>query len=340
MNRIVLPPIVIFSAGTGGLVTDWHVSHYRRRAKGGCGIIIVEATAVQDTGRLRNSQLGIWNDKHIEGLSKLARVSKEHGAIALIQIHHAGLKSDNDITNDRTSASAYRDGDRIAREMTVEEIEVTQEAFVAAAVRAARAGFDGVELHGAHGYLLSQFASRVVNCRSDRYGGSAENRTRLAKEIIAGVRKRVQDLDFVIGYRMGCNEPELSDGLEIAHLLESYGVDLLHVSAGFGGGPEPCPPADFPESWITWGGTEIAKHIEVPVIVVNGIRTHEQASWLLEGRADFVALARALLVDPDWTLKAKSGEEIITCLECKPCEWFRDPDSCPRFDSEWLEERA
>ena len=336
-NRVVMPPIVVFGAADDGVVTDWHVAHYRRRAEGGCGIVIVEATAVRPEGRLRSSQLGIWDDTLVDGLSRISEACKPFGAICLIQIHHAGLKTPRGITTDRISPSDYGEGSRPARAMTVGEIEDTREAFVQAAYRAAQAGFDGVELHGAHAYLLSQFASRVVNRRDDQYGGNAENRTRLASEIIHSIRSGISDKNFVIGYRMGCNEPDLADGLEIAKLLEAYGVDLLHVSSGFGGTPEPEPPADFPESWITWGGTEIAKHVDIPVVVVNRIRTHAQANWLLDGRADLVALARGLLVDPDWPKKAETGEEIITCLDCEPrCKWFGTPESCPRFNSDWL----
>ncbi|MBT3275203.1 MAG: NADH:flavin oxidoreductase [Spirochaetales bacterium] len=335
-NRIVFPPIVVFHAEDDGHVVDWHVSHYRKRAEGGCGIVIVEATAVQRKGRLNSSQLGIWDDECIAGLSRIAKACSDNGVLALIQIHHAGLKATREVTEDRVSASQYGDGGKSARAMTLEEIGNTKTAFVDAAVRAQKAGFDGVELHGAHAYLLSQFASSVVNRRSDHYGGNPENRTRLAKEIITDIRRSVS-ADFIIGYRMGCNEPDLDDGIEIARMLEEYGVDLLHISAGFGGTPEPEAPKDFPENWIVWGGTVIRKQVKVPVITVNGIRTHEQANWLLDGRSDFVALARALLVDPDWPLKAKSGEEIVTCMECKPrCKWFGDPESCPRFDKAWL----
>ena len=136
---------------------------------------------------------------------------------------------------------------------------------------------------------------------------------------------------------MGCNEPTLDHGIEIAKRLQSLGVDILHVSAGFGGSEEPEAPDEFDGHWILWSGTEIKGHVEAPVIVVQGIRTHAQAEWLLDGHADFVALARGLLVDPDWPKKAQSGDPIVTCLACKPeCKWFDDGTTCPRFNTEWL----
>jgi NADPH2 dehydrogenase len=335
-NRVVLPPIVVFWAEENGEVSDRQVAHYRRRARGGCGLIVVEATCVAPKGRLSAHQLGIWDDSQISGLSRIAEACRAEGAATLIQIHHAGLSAPSDVTDGPVSASDYQDEKRSAREMTTDEIAFVRDSFVDSARRAWKAGFDGVELHGAHGYLLSQFASPIVNQRGDRYGGDLDGRLRLAREIIEGIRASVSDDSFLITCRMGCNEPELDNGIAIARALEQYGVDALHVSSGFGGSPEPEAPDDFQASWIAWCGSEIRKHVSVPVIAVYGIRTHEQASWLLDGRVDMVALARGLLVDPDWALKAETGEEIVTCLECKPrCKWFKDGRDCPRYDVSW-----
>ena len=335
-NRVVLPPIVVFWAEPNGEVSDRQVAHYRRRAQGGCGLIVVEATCVAPESRLSSRQLGIWDDSQIAGLSRIAEACRAEGATTLIQIHHAGMSAPADVTSDRISASDYRDEKRSAREMTIDEIASVRDRFVDSARRAKQAGFDGVELHGAHGYLLSQFASRIANHRNDRYGGDLDGRLRLAQEIIEGIRADVSDRSFIITCRMGCNEPQLDDGIAIAQALEQYGVDALHVSSGFGGSPEPVAPDDFQGSWIAWGGSEIRKHVRVPVIAVYGIRTHEQATWLLDGRVDMVAMARGLLVDPDWALKAETGEDIVSCLECKPrCKWFKDGRDCPRYDVAW-----
>ena len=336
-NRVVFPPTVVFWGESDGMVTERHLAHYRRRAEGGAGLIIVEATAVQSEGRLRNSQLGIWSDDHIAGLGRICEACHRENAAVLIQIHHAGIKSHPEITSDPTGPSDYIDGDRSIRAMSTAEITATRDAFIQAALRAHQAGFDGVELHGAHGFLLSQFASTVTNRRTDRYGGDLPGRMALVEEIIAGIRNTVDDDGFIIDCRMGCNEPSMEHGIEIAKRLEAAGVDLLHVSSGFGGAEEPVPPGDFPGHWILWGGTEIKKRVSIPVVVVYGIRTHDQAAWLLDGQADFVALCKGLLVDPDWPKKALTNEPIITCVECKPsCKWFEDGTTCPRFDTEWL----
>ena len=336
-NRVVLPPIVVFWGQNDGFVADRHIAHYRRRAEGGAGLIIVEATAVQSEGRLGVSQLGIWDDKQIPGLARIADTCHQAGAVVLIQIHHAGMKARDEITKDPIGPSDYTDGDRHIRAMSVAEIATTRDAFIAAAERAHNAGFDGVELHGAHGYLLTQFASPIANRRTDSYGGYLSGRLSLSEEIISGIRSAVPDKGFIIDYRMGCNEPTLDHGIEIAKRLQSAGVDILHVSSGFGGSAEPTTPDEFDGHWILWGGTEIKKHVEIPVVVVNGIRTHAHAEWLLDGRADFVALARGLLVDPDWPKKAQTGDPIVTCLECNPsCKWFDDGTTCPRFKKEWL----
>ena len=332
-NRVVMPPIVIFKAGDDGMATDAHVSHYRLRAMGGVGLVIVEATCVLKEGRLSRNQLGLWSDEHIPGMARLAAVCREAGARVIVQIHHAGLKTAGGVTEDPIAPSAQGD----AREMTSTEIASVRRAFIDAAVRARKAGFDGVELHAAHGYLLDQFASPRANRRTDAYGGNLEGRTRLVREIIAGIREEVDGGRFVICCRMGCNEPAYEDGIEIARRLEEAGIDLLHVSAGMEGDGEPEVPAGFDGNWILYGGTLVKRHVSVPVIVVNGIRTHEQASRLLDGHADLVALCRGLLVDPDWPRKAETGEEIVTCLECKPrCRWFDDSSKCPRFRESWL----
>jgi NADPH2 dehydrogenase len=344
-NRIVMPPIVVFWADETAFVTDRHIAHYARRADGGVGLIVVEATAVLPEGRLNDQQLGIWSDEFLPGLSRLAEVIHASGAKAFVQIHHAGLKSYKTITDDPVAPSEYDDGKIHARELEVGEIEAIRDAFVAAAVRSERAGFDGVELHGAHGYLLNQFASPRINLRTDRYGGDVSGRLLLTREIIDGIRSEVTR-KFVVSCRMGCDDPDLETSVEVARELEAAGIDMLHVSSGMGNGSDTAGadiieamPEGFPHSWFVYGGIEIGKHVDVPVIAVNGIRTPEQARDILDRGVAFVAMARALLVDPDWPKKAEAGEVPITCLECKPrCHWFGDGEKCPRFEANWMPE--
>lgn len=332
-NRVVMPPMVYFGkAGKDGFVTDQHILHYEARAKGGTGLIIVEATCINPDGRLSGDQLGIWSDEHIQGLSQIAHVCHQYGAVVMIQIHHAGLKTPPEITKIPVAPSASED--MPSRELTIEEINSIRQDFLKAALRAKEAGFDGIELHGAHGYLLSQFASSVTNHRTDEYGGDFIKGMRLSLEIVGDIRRAFVHEDFIIGYRMGGNEPTLKDGIKIAKLLEEAGVDLLHVSAGITSPniPLPEPPKGFPFNWIVYCGTEIKKNVSIPVIVVNGIRTSDQAALIIENRlADFVAIGRGHLVDSDWTHKAMNKLEAKACLECKPrCHWHEDGDLCPQ----------
>jgi NADPH2 dehydrogenase len=346
-NRIVMPPMVCFGvAGDDGKVTEWNIKHYQARAKGGVGLIIVEATCVDKSGRLATSQLGLWSDDQIEGFSKIAQACHQYGARVLVQVHHAGLATAKGVTGDIVAPSDFKGksnrarSEIAARALTIGEINGLQDKFVAAAMRAKTAGLDGVELHGAHGYLISQFLSPLVNKRTDIYGGSIAKRTRFAIEVIKGIRKAAGE-DFIIGCRMGCNEPDLESSIEIARRLEKAGLDLLHVSTGmttFLGmdtGEAPQVPEDFKYNWIVYGGTEIKKNVNIPVIVVNGIRTPEQASYLVEnGLADFTALGKGLLIDPEWANKARQNKEVIPCIDCKVCAYFRPGASCPQIQNQ------
>jgi NADPH2 dehydrogenase len=350
-NRIVYPPVVVFWADESGRVTDRHVAHYARRARGGVGLIVVEATAVLPEGRLSEKQLGIWSDEFVPGLARIADAVHEHGTKIFIQIHHGGMKSPKTVAELPVAPSDYEDARTRARGLGVDEIAAIRDAFIAAARRAALAGFDGVELHGAHGYLLDQFASPRINLRSDEWGGSVEGRLRLAGEIISGIRSSIvpeAKRPFVVSCRMGCNEPDLEGGVAVAKWLEALGIDMLHVSAGMGGVESSHAdeitamiPAGFDHNWIVYGGVTIAHEVTVPVIAVNEITTPAEAEDVLRRGASFAAMARALLVDPDWPIKAKRGEAPVSCLRCKPrCHWFSNGEKCPRFDPEWLAARS
>lgn len=332
-NRVVMPPMVCFGwANDDGYTTEQHLQHYEARAKGGTGLIVLEAHCVAKSGRLANSQLGIWSDDHIEGLRKLAQVCHRHGAVVIVQIHHAGLQTAPGIVETAIGPSEKIAVNRKTAAMTLEKIYTLQQAFIDAAIRAEKAGLDGIELHGAHGYLIDQFMSPITNQRTDLYGGELINRARFAKEIICGIRKATQD-SFILGYRMGGNEPGLEEGIQIARLLEAAEVDLLHVSAGIGSNNLPTVPENFPYNWIVYCGTEIKKQVNIPVIVVNDIRTPERAAYLIEqGLADFVAIGRGLLVDPAWAQKAQQREQITSCLNCKKCRWFDDGSKCPQSE--------
>ena len=288
-NRIVLPPMVRFSLiGNDGYVTEDLIEWYRMIAKSGVGLIIVEATAVEESGKLRENQIGIWNDSFIEGLTKVANEIHKYDVPCMIQIHHAGFK-------EKISEVPEEELDRI--------LKLFEEAFV----RAKKSGFDGIEIHGAHTYLISQLNSKLWNKRKDKYG----ERLYFSKKLIENTKYLFDD-NFILGYRMGGNEPELEDGIENAKILEGYGLDILHVSSGV---PNPEYkrqvkinnfPKDFPLDWIIYMGTEIKKHINIPVIGVSKIKKESQASWLVENNLlDFVAVGKAMISQDKWMENAR-----------------------------------
>lgn len=322
-NRIALPPVVRFGwSDERGLVSERHLAHYERIARAGTGLIIVEATCVLPDAKLSDNQLGLWEDGQIAGFRRLAEACHAHGATVLVQIHHAG--------NRRTA-------ERSVTNLSLEAMAGIREAFVAAARRAKEAGLDGVEVHGAHGYLLSQFLSPLANRRDDAYGGDLDRRLRFASEVVESLRPLADDR-FILGCRLGVNEPALEDGLYAAERLTQLGVELLHISNGIGDGSSPQPPEGFPYNWRVYAAGEVRKQTGVPVIAVYGILTPEQAKDVLEvGLADFVAVGRGQLADPEWARHAAEGAGQVRCLECGRCKWYSDPAKCPAGPvREWL----
>lgn len=294
-NRIVLPPLVRFSLiGNDGYVTEELIEWYERIAADRVGMIIVEATCVAEDGKLRENQLGIWDDSFVDGLKKLSAIGKKYNVPMLIQIHHAGFKEK-------------------IKDVSEEVLDNILDKFVTAFERAKRAGFDGIEIHGAHTYLLCQLNSKMWNTRDDKYGGDFERRMYFNKALIERTKYLFDD-NFILGYRMGGNEPTLQDGIEIAKYLEKLGVDILHVSSG---APDPKFkqeikidnfPDDFPLDWVIYLGTVIKKYVKIPVIGVRKIKTEQQASYLVENNfLDCVAVGRAMIFQPHWMEKARDS---------------------------------
>ena len=320
-NRIVFPPMVssfLKEDETGsGLINDWRQRHYQRITAGGSGIIIVEALAISAKGMLSATQLGIWEDQQIDQLRLIVENAHKHGSKVLVQIMHAGLKTVGIEPCDVIAPSDYQVDQRRARAMVDTDFKRVQHDFVQATKRVIKAGADGVELHGAHGYLLNQFVAPSVNKRKDQYGGSLENRLRFTAEIVEELKRYIPQ-DFIIGYRMGGNEPTVADGIAIAQQLEAIGIDILHVSYGFERFDQPEKPKDFPYSKPVYYGSEIKKQVGIPVIVVQDIRTMADATAIIEGGlADFVAMGRAQVADYNFVNKLKANIEPISCLVCK-----------------------
>jgi 2,4-dienoyl-CoA reductase-like NADH-dependent reductase (Old Yellow Enzyme family) len=329
-NRVVFPPMVCFGyTGDDGFASAKNLEHYRLRAESGAGIIITEATSVKKDGRAATTQLGVWSDEHIAGLCEIATIVRGLGSVSLLQLHHAGLVSPQGVNPAPAGPSAEADKPS-SRELSPDEIRDIIKAYILGAFRAREAGFDGVELHGAHGYLINQFANPLWNHRTDEYGGSFENRMRFASEIIQGIRE-ICGNEFILGYRMGANTPALEDGIKTALYLVSLGVDYIHVSHGGNLQNLPRPPKGFDFNWIVYSGVKVREHLKIPVIVVNEIKTAERANFLVEsGQADFVSIGRPQLADPFWVKHVQMGEDINACLTCKPkCRWFESSDLCP-----------
>ncbi len=326
-NRIIMPPLVCFNwADDEGFETVNRGDHYGKRAKGGTGLIIVEATAIAKEGRIIDTMLGLWKDEHVPQFQKIAKNCHDEETVVIVQLVHAGMKS---VGSPVYSSTAVEMEDKVCLEMSIADIEKVKEDFVSAAVRAKEAGIDGVEIHGAHGYLLSQFTSKEVNKRTDLYGGSLENRLRLPMEIVKEVRIATGD-DFIICYRFGVNDPTLEEDKYFAKKLEELGVDLLNVSAGIGGN-NIAVPEDFPFANITYMGTALHNEVDIPVACVFGIKEPHQAEYLLNNdMIDMVAVGRGLLADPEWVNKATKNVKVNICYHCLPrCKYSVDGNTCP-----------
>ena len=327
-NRLVFPPCVCFNyAGEDGFVTERNVEHYELMATGGSGLIVAEATCINKNGRLHPTQLGVWDDAQIEGLSKIASAIHAKDALALLQIHHAGYKTHPKASNaeDIFTASDYDIKGNIVRGATKAEIEEVIKDFASAALRAHKAGFDGIEIHGAHDYLLSQFLSANVNKRDDEYG---ENRLLIHLKIVEAI-KDIVPADFIIAMRLGANDDSMAEGIKYAKELEAAGVDLLNISSGHS-----RKPADIEEfegyHWVCQLGMNVKKHVSIPVICVFGVKTPEIANDIVKNElCDFAAAAKGLLADPNWINKYEKGEEINPCLACERCQFFTDGANCP-----------
>jgi len=299
-NRIVMSPMCMYSCtDQSGKVHDWHKIHYPARAVGQVGLIIVEATAVTAQGRISPRDLGIWSDEHTEGLKELVNLTRGQGAKIGIQLAHAGRKAEIDGPIIAPSAIPFNENYKTPEAMTLEQIESTRQAFINAARRAQEAGFDALELHGAHGYLISEFLSPLTNHRTDEYGGDRGNRYRFLREIIDGIRAFWKGPLFV---RISANEyhpdgNQIEDFIYYAEQMKEQGVDLVDCSSG---AVVPAKINAYPGYQVPLADS-IKKATGIATGAVGLITTPEQAEEIVaNGRADLVLLGRELLRDPYW----------------------------------------
>jgi NADPH2 dehydrogenase len=301
-NRIVLAPMQTGKATFEGGVTNRLINFYILRSSA-VGLPIVEHTYVSPTGKIGPKQLGIYDDSLINGFEKLAEGLHEVGAPAVVQISHAGGVTNKKVIGAVPAGPSARPKTRM---LEVNEMETIADEFALAAKRAIKAGFDGIELHGAHGYLLNQFFSPLLNKREDEYGGPLENRMRYPLLVVEKVRERLNGK--LLLYRLGSddlapNGTHLEDSIIFAKKLEQFGVDIIDVSGGMCGS-EPKQLRQI-KGYFVPQASEIKKEVKVPVIGVGGIRDAEFADKLVrEGKVDLVAVGRAFWRDYQWAEKA------------------------------------
>ncbi|MEU5117133.1 NADH:flavin oxidoreductase/NADH oxidase [Streptomyces longwoodensis] len=324
-NRVWMTPMCQYSAApegpATGVPTDWHLAHYGARATGGTGLIITEATAVSPEGRISPYDLGLWNDDQVEGFRRITRFLTEQGAVPAVQLAHAGRKASTERTWKggaplapaeggwqpvAPSAVAFDERHPVPHELTADQIGDVVQQFVDGARRALAAGFEVVELHGAHGYLIHEFLSPHSNHRTDAYGGSFENRARFALEVVDAVRA-VWPEDKPLFFRVSATDWLEQDGwtaddtVRLARELHAHGVDLLDVSTG-GNASVRIPTG--PGYQVPFAA-RVKAETPMPVAAVGLITDAEQAEKIVaNGEADAVLLGRELLRNPSWAQHA------------------------------------
>lgn len=335
-NRIVIPPMCQYSAKEG-VATHWHTAHYNSMALSGAGLLIIEATAVVPEGRISPADLGLWDDKTEAALTTLIAGIRENSAMPIaIQLAHAGRKASTNVPWEGTgkvegdegwqtyapSAIAFSDHFTQPQALTEQQITNIIDAFVLSAKRAERAGFDGVEVHAAHGYLLHEFLSPLTNLRTDRYGGSFENRISLILEIVKRVRQSINPTMFV-AVRLSATDWvdggwDIEQSIKLSQQLKEIGCDVIDVSSG---GLSAEQQIVLKANYQVPFAEAIKKEVDLPVIAVGLITEPVQAENILrEQKADLVAIGRGILFDPHWPWRAAIalGEKLIA-----PPQYFR-----------------
>ncbi|MEM7250495.1 MAG: NADH:flavin oxidoreductase [Pseudomonadota bacterium] len=328
-NRFMLAPLTNLQSHPDGCLSDDEFNWLTMRARGRFGLTMTCAAHVQARGQGFPGQLGSFDDKHIEGLTRLATGIHAHHSVAVVQLHHAGMRAPSDLIGE-TPVSASADDETGAREMSLAEVEGLRDDFIAAAIRAERAGFDGVELHGAHGYVICQFLSADINRRTDRYGGSLENRCRLLLEIIDGVRANCR-AHFNLGVRLS---PErfgivLDESRTLAQQLMSGGqIDYLDMSLW---DVFKTPNEEGYE------GTSLLEHFtnlergEVRLGVAGKIKTADAVNRCLAEGADFVLLGRAAILHHDFPIQMESSEDFVAAATPVTTEYLQKEGLGPAF---------
>jgi len=313
-NRLVMPPMATAKADDEGRITEDIINYYDEKSKGGyISLIIIEHSFVSPEGKASDRQMSVANDSVMDGLRKLADTIHKNGTKAVMQISHAGSATTREITGyDPVAPSAVpnpRKGGAIPVELTKVQIKNIVQKYKEAAIRVKEAGFDGVEIHSAHGYLLNQFLSPLTNKRTDEYGGDIYGRIRIHLEIIKEIRSALGN-SYPIFLRLGATDKKeggttIEDSIKASIEFEKAGVNILDISGGFCG-------FDFPgEGYFAPLSADIKKAVNIPVMVTGGIKDVQAAESILkEGKADLIGVGRAILHDSNW---AKKAIEELSC---------------------------
>jgi 2,4-dienoyl-CoA reductase-like NADH-dependent reductase (Old Yellow Enzyme family)/thioredoxin reductase len=328
-NRAINAPMGTEYSQRDGTVTERLIRYYEEKAKGGVGLVIVEYAYIdQEASMAIECQLGVYDNACIVGLSRLSEVMQHHGAKTCLQIVHCGATKYDTFPAVAPSSAPYKDaegtGSRVPRELNIEDIDKIVEAFGNAAARAKQAGFDMVEIHGAHGYLITEFLSPLTNRRTDMYGGGARKRMRFALEVVQRVIQKV-GADYPVGIRLSGSEYKdggisIRDTIALSKELEKLGIAYLHIS----GGDAVTLHAQVTPSYLAtgfnvWAAEAVKREVTVPVIASGSLTSPEVAEEVLrEGKADFVSFGRPLLADPHFIRKLEEGrrEDIVPCIRC------------------------
>jgi len=307
-NRLVMPPMATSKCNEDGTMSNGLLEYYDEKSRGGhIGLIITEHSYISEEGMVRKKQLSVSSDQMVDGLKKLSDTIHNNGSKTVLQINHAGRAAKKEVTGlDVVGPSTVFVSDKsdeiLTRELSIDEIHNITTKFRDAALRAKASGFDGVEIHSAHGYLLNQFYSPLSNKRNDQYGGELEGRIRFHLEVIEAVRDGVGN-DFPILLRLGAADymdggSDVEDAKAAAIAFEKAGVDILDISGGFCGYTRPGVTEEGYFSPLT---EEIKKVVSIPVILTGGIIHAETADRLLsEGKADLIGVGRAIYMDSNW----------------------------------------
>jgi 2,4-dienoyl-CoA reductase-like NADH-dependent reductase (Old Yellow Enzyme family)/thioredoxin reductase len=328
-NRLIVPPMDMNYANEDGTLNKRYIRYYEEKAKGGWGLIINEACSVCPGAKGYKYVTSIYNDEQMESHNILTKTVHKYESKIFCQIYHAGRQTNSNVNGgyQPVAPSAIPDpwNREMPRELTIEEIGIIVGQFGDAALRAKKAEYDGVEVHAAHGYLLAEFLSPYANKRTDKYGGSYENRVRIVREIISDIRKKVGN-DFPVSIRFSAVEAmeggrDIAESRILAAELEEMGFDALSVSSGvYGSYCKGVISSMYIEhAWTVDYAEEIKKIVSIPVITVNRINEPKMANLLLKmGKSDFIAIGRGSLADPYLPVKAKSGdlESIRYCIGC------------------------